>query len=31
MTREARDRMLSQPVDNILAWAAGRPQNVVNA
>jgi phosphoglycerate dehydrogenase-like enzyme len=31
MTREARERMLSQPVDNILAWLAGRPQWPVNA
>lgn len=30
MTREARERMLSEPVDNILAWREGRPQNVVN-
>jgi phosphoglycerate dehydrogenase-like enzyme len=29
MTREARERMLSEPVDNILAWLAGSPQNVV--
>lgn len=30
MTVEARERMLAEPVDNILAWHAGRPQNVVN-
>jgi phosphoglycerate dehydrogenase-like enzyme len=29
MTREARERMLSEPVDNILAWLEGRPQNLV--
>jgi len=29
MTREARERMLSEPVDNIVAWMEGRPQNVV--
>lgn len=29
MTREARERMLSEPVDNIVAWREGRPQNVV--
>lgn len=29
MTQEARGRMLSEPVDNILAWREGRPQNVV--
>lgn len=28
MTVEARQRMLSEPVDNILAWLSGRPQNV---
>ena len=31
MTREARARMLSEPVDNILAWLAGRPQNLVGS
>jgi phosphoglycerate dehydrogenase-like enzyme len=30
MTQEARGRMLSQPVDNVLAWAQGKPQNLVN-
>jgi phosphoglycerate dehydrogenase-like enzyme len=30
MTREARERMLSEPVDNIIAWLEGRPQNVVS-
>ncbi len=29
MTSEARERMLSEPVDNILAWLAGTPRNVV--
>ncbi len=29
MTREARQRMLSEPVDNIVAWIEGRPQNIV--
>ncbi len=29
MTREARARMLSQPVDHLLAWRAGSPVNVV--
>ena len=29
MTVEARARMLSEPVDNIVAWAERRPQNVV--
>lgn len=31
MTREARERMLSEPVDNILAWLQGQPQNLVAA
>jgi phosphoglycerate dehydrogenase-like enzyme len=31
MTCEARERMLSEPVDNILAWLDGTPQNVVSA
>ncbi len=30
MTVEARERMLSEPVDNIVAWLEGHPQNVVN-
>lgn len=30
MTVEARERMLSEPVDNIVAWREGRPRNVVN-
>lgn len=29
MTVEARQRMLSEPVDNILAWLGGRPRNLV--
>jgi phosphoglycerate dehydrogenase-like enzyme len=29
MTVEARERMLSEPVDNIVAWLAGQPQNLV--
>jgi phosphoglycerate dehydrogenase-like enzyme len=29
MTQEARARMLSEPVDNIVAWTQGKPQNVV--
>jgi phosphoglycerate dehydrogenase-like enzyme len=31
MTREARARMLSEPVDNIVGWLKGSPQNAVNA
>lgn len=31
MTRDARERMLSEPVDNIIAWSEGRRQNVVAA
>lgn len=29
MTREARERMLGDPVDNIAAWLDGRPRNLV--
>ena len=30
VSREARDRLVRVPVENILAYIAGRPQNVVN-
>jgi phosphoglycerate dehydrogenase-like enzyme len=30
VSREARDRLVRVPVDNILAYLAGRPQNLVN-
>ena len=30
VSAEARDRSVEVPVDNILAYLAGRPQNVVN-
>jgi D-3-phosphoglycerate dehydrogenase len=31
VSREARDRLVHVPLDNIFAWLDGRPQNVVNA
>ena len=30
VTREARERLLALPVDNIAAYLDGRPQNIVN-
>ena len=30
VTDEAQERLIQQPIDNVIAFLAGRPQNVVN-